>query len=81
MIAQEKHVMMLRNREYALIRAYIREIQFSRLMQETPEDEEHPGETVEHNESDVTSVKHKERSNSSSANTSIYAFKCSAFHH
>ncbi|EFO13550.2 hypothetical protein LOAG_14979 [Loa loa] len=47
-VMQAKHLKMLRDREYVLLRAYNRELQFSRLMQEIVEDEEHPGEpTVE----------------------------------
>lgn len=47
-VMQTKHLKMLRDREYVLLRAYNREMQFSRLMQEIAEDEEHVGEaTVE----------------------------------
>lgn len=47
-VTQAKHLKMLRDREYILLRAYNREMQFSRLMQEVAEDEEHSDEvTVE----------------------------------
>uniref|UniRef100_A0A0R3S0B8 DUF3336 domain-containing protein n=1 Tax=Elaeophora elaphi TaxID=1147741 RepID=A0A0R3S0B8_9BILA len=45
-VMQVKHLKMLRHREYVLLRAYNREMQFSRLMQEIAEDEEYSGEVV-----------------------------------
>lgn len=38
-IMQAKHLKMLRDREYLLLRAYNRELQFSRLMQDMEADE------------------------------------------
>ncbi|KAL3990977.1 hypothetical protein ACH3XW_34005 [Acanthocheilonema viteae] len=40
-VIQAKHLKMLRDREYILLRAYNREMQFSRLMQGIAEDEEY----------------------------------------
>ncbi|KAM3727673.1 Callose synthase [Dirofilaria immitis] len=45
-VMQAKHLKMLRDREYVLLRAYKREMQFSRLMQEIAEDEEQPEEAT-----------------------------------
>lgn len=45
-VMQEKHLKMLRDREYILLRTYNREMQFSRLMQGIAEDEEHFDETM-----------------------------------
>uniref|UniRef100_A0A915PKS4 Uncharacterized protein n=1 Tax=Setaria digitata TaxID=48799 RepID=A0A915PKS4_9BILA len=43
---QAKHVKMLRDREYVLLRAYSRELQLSRLMQEVLEEDEHEVEAT-----------------------------------
>ncbi|EJW79030.1 hypothetical protein WUBG_10062 [Wuchereria bancrofti] len=44
---QAKHLKMLRDREYILLRTYNRELQFSRLMQGIMEDEEDTDDTDE----------------------------------
>ncbi|VDM08046.1 unnamed protein product [Wuchereria bancrofti] len=46
-VMQAKHLKMLRDREYILLRTYNRELQFSRLMQGIMEDEEDTDDTDE----------------------------------